>query len=167
MKAETKFGPTMMQFGVRLLILTLAATAGVASAESKGKGPPQGSPNDGSNLPPVMSGEPPSTAIVGQPYDFLPLAYDPEGDSLSFFIKSRPGWASFDRASGRLNGTPAASDVGSVYDVTIAVADRWSKVEYGPFVITVVETTSGTTAGDVGDGRHGVRLHAECERCGR
>ena len=88
------------------------------------------------NEPPVISGSPPSQVMVGNPYDFTPTAADPEGNPLAFAITNRPPWASFDNASGRLSGAPAAA--GAYTDITISVTDGTSAVSLSPFSITVI-----------------------------
>ena len=56
--------------------------------------------------PPTISGAPATTVVVGTPYTFTPTASDPDGQPLTFSIRNRPTWASFDTATGRLQGTP-------------------------------------------------------------
>ena len=60
------------------------------------------------NRPPVISGDPSTSLLTGQSYDFTPTASDPDGQPLSFSIAGRPAWASFDGDTGRLAGTPVA-----------------------------------------------------------
>jgi len=89
------------------------------------------------NEAPVISGTPPSEAIVDSFYDFVPTVSDAEGDPLSFQIVNRPAWATFDAAIGRLSGTPAVADIGIDSDIVIRVTDGTSVAELGPFVISV------------------------------
>ncbi|HSN72239.1 MAG TPA: putative Ig domain-containing protein, partial [Steroidobacteraceae bacterium] len=127
--------------------IALIALAGIAQANNgsgNGKGAPEGKNNDPSNLPPTISGEPPSLAVEGLRYEFTPEASDPEGYPLSFYISGRPSWASFDRKTGRLSGTPTSADVGTTWSVTIEAADRWNRAALGPFRI-VVESSGLTT----------------------
>jgi hypothetical protein len=65
------------------------------------------------NVAPLISGTPPATAHAGQAYTFTPSASDPERAALVFSIVNRPGWASFDTASGNLSGTPGTDWKGS------------------------------------------------------
>ena len=75
------------------------------------------------NHAPVISGTPPASVVAGQTYSFQPTASDVDGQALSFSIANRPGWATFNTATGRLSGTPIASDVGSFNNVRISVTD--------------------------------------------
>jgi len=75
------------------------------------------------NQPPVISGAPQSKIVAGQRYEFLPSASDPDGGKLEFTITNKPRWSNFDAKSGRLAGTPRASDVGEFRDISIAVSD--------------------------------------------
>jgi hypothetical protein len=83
-------------------------------------------------------------ARVGETYEFLPSAHDPDGDALSFSATNLPTWASIDSRSGRVSGTPAANDQGVYESITITVADVAGKAVTAPFSITVV--------GNVGSG---------------
>ena len=98
------------------------------------------------NRAPQISGTPPSTATTGSFYDFVPTVSDPDGDTLTFSIEARPGWASFDTATGRLSGTPAAGDVGVDGDIVIRVSDGIATASLGPFVITVNAPANGNRA---------------------
>lgn len=89
------------------------------------------------NQPPTISGQPGTSAEVNYPYDFLPYAQDPDGDSLKFEISGLPGWARFDPATGRLSGTPSSSSTGSFENIVITVTDGNSRVSLAPFSIQV------------------------------
>src|SRR4051812_12862295 len=58
------------------------------------------------NLRPTIGGTPSTTATVGSTYRFTPTAKDPEGARLYFGGSSLPAWATLDRATGKLTGTP-------------------------------------------------------------
>lgn len=96
------------------------------------------------NRPPRISGTPPANAAVGQLYSFRPTASDPEGRPLTFRIDNRPGWANFDRATGRLWGTPQARNIGRFPNIRIRVSDGSSAVSLPLFTITVGSTTTNT-----------------------
>ena len=96
------------------------------------------------NSPPVISGTPPSSVIAGHPYDFLPVASDPEGDALRFSVKNRPSWAAFSSTTGRLRGTPQVADVGAYGNIVISVRDRRSASSLPAFSITVTGSATNT-----------------------
>ena len=58
------------------------------------------------NRAPVISGTPPTSVTVGTVYSFTPTASDPDGQALKFNINWKPSWASFNKSTGRLSGTP-------------------------------------------------------------
>ena len=76
------------------------------------------------NTPPTISGRPQDSVTVGQSYGFTPTASDPEGKALTFSIGNKPAWASFDATTGRLYGSPLASQAGTYPGITIA-RKRW------------------------------------------
>lgn len=96
-----------------------------------------------SNRAPVISGIAPTAVDAGRAYSFSPSAVDADGDPLTFTISNRPNWASFDTRSGRLSGTPAATDVGTFTAIGISVSDGRATDSLQPFTITV---RAGTTS---------------------
>jgi hypothetical protein len=90
-----------------------------------------------SNRPPTISGTPPTTATVGTQYTFTPTASDPDGNTLTFSVTNKPGWATFSTTTGRLRGTPASGDVGTFANVLIAVSDGQDTAQLSAFTITV------------------------------
>jgi hypothetical protein len=103
-----------------------------------------------SNTPPTISGTPATTATVGTQYTFTPTATDANGGTLTFSIVNRPAWATFTSATGRLQGTPAAANVGTFADIRISVSDGQDTTALAPFSIAVSQppnrapTISGT-----------------------
>lgn len=93
------------------------------------------------NSPPSLSGTPDGVVLENSFYEFVPSAADPNGDTLTFAINNRPGWAEFDPTTGALYGTPGAADVGRYSAIQIAVSDGLSTAELSAFDIDVVSTT--------------------------
>jgi hypothetical protein len=87
------------------------------------------------NRPPTITGTPPASVTAGQAYDFTPTASDPDGQTLSFAIANKPGWATFSTASGRLSGTPTSA--GTHSNVAIAASDGTATATLAAFSITV------------------------------
>jgi methionine-rich copper-binding protein CopC len=87
------------------------------------------------NRSPTISGNPKTQIDVGQNYEFIPTASDPDGDSLSFSIKNKPDWAQFDTATGRLSGQP--SQTATTSNIEISVTDGNTTASLKPFNITV------------------------------
>jgi hypothetical protein len=86
---------------------------------------------------PRISGTPPTTVVVGQAYSFTPTASDADGNTLTFSIANKPGWASFSSSTGRLSGTPFAEHAKTWSGVTISVTDGTTRVSLPVFSIVV------------------------------
>ncbi len=94
------------------------------------------------NRPPAISGQPKTSIAVDQWYSFRPTASDPDGDELTFSISNKPGWASFNPTTGRLTGTPRASDAATYSGVLIRVTDGKTTTSLAEFAIKVVSTSA-------------------------
>jgi len=101
-------------------------------------------PTSSTNRAPNISGTPTTTAKVGLPYSFQPVASDPDGDRLTFEIKSKPNWATFDAATGRIAGTPPDGSAGTFTGVQIVVSDGKTSTAMNPFSINVVMPATGS-----------------------
>src|SRR5262249_43907803 len=76
------------------------------------------------NAPPVIAGAPATTVVAGAAYSFAPTASDPDpGTTLTYSIANAPAWATFDTATGSLQGTPTASHIGTTNGIVISVTD--------------------------------------------
>ena len=89
------------------------------------------------NSAPTISGAPATTVTAGQSYSFTPSASDADGDALSFSITNKPTWATFSASTGRLSGTPAATNVGSYANIVISASDGKATTSLPAFSITV------------------------------
>jgi hypothetical protein len=96
------------------------------------------------NLPPVISGTPPTSVNAGQAYNFQPSASDPNGTTLSFSISNKPAWATFNSSTGRLYGTPGTADIGTYAGIVISVSDGTTSVSLTAFTIGVTQVATGT-----------------------
>lgn len=94
-----------------------------------GSGPP--------NAAPTISGTPGTAVVAGQTYTFRPQAVDTDGNSLTFSIRNRPSWATFDAPTGRLSGIPTSNDVGTFANIIIEVSDGRATASLTAFTITV------------------------------
>jgi hypothetical protein len=89
------------------------------------------------NQAPTISGTPASSVQAGQQYSFQPVGSDPDGDKLTYDIDNRPLWADFSSVTGRLSGTPSATDVGTYSNIVIRVSDGRATASLPAFSITV------------------------------
>jgi hypothetical protein len=90
------------------------------------------------------SGTPPASVVVGSVYTFTPTAADTNRDPLTLTIRNRPVWAAFTAATGRLEGTPQADNVGSYTAIEISVSDGQTVVALPPFNIAVTSSVANT-----------------------
>jgi hypothetical protein len=95
-----------------------------------------------SNAAPTISGTPPTTATVATQYSFTPTASDADGGTLTFSIVNRPSWATFSTTTGRLQGTPAAANIGTFADIRISVSDGQDSGSLAPFSIVVSDAAN-------------------------
>ncbi len=101
------------------------------------------------DIPPTISGTPPTQAQAGTAYSFTPTASDANGKTLSFSVQNMPSWATFSIASGQLSGTPGTANVGTDSNIVITVSDGTTSAALPAFTITVAAaatppTTQGT-----------------------
>jgi len=103
-----------------------------------------GDPAAGTNSPPQITGVAAANVAAGGSYLFTPTATDPNGDSLTFTILNKPSWATFSVSTGRLQGTPSASNAGTYSGIVIRVSDGQATAELPAFTITVAGAASGS-----------------------
>jgi hypothetical protein len=92
---------------------------------------------EAANTAPTISGSPAGSVVAGNSYAFQPTAADADGDTLSFSIANKPGWASFSVTSGQLSGTPDSGDAGTYGNIQISVSDGAETASLAAFSITV------------------------------
>ena len=95
------------------------------------------------NNAPTISGSPATSVTAGQAYSFQPSATDADGDVLTFSIQNRPSWATFSPTTGRLAGTPTASNIGTFGNIIISVTDGKATRSLSAFSISV-KSAAGT-----------------------
>ena len=87
----------------------------------------------------LISGSPVTTATVGQAYSFQPTVASAASTALKFSIVNTPSWAKFDPTTGKLTGTPSASQVGTYKGITISVVAGTTAATLPTFSIVVAE----------------------------
>jgi hypothetical protein len=144
------FGP-----GLLLIVLSAAALSGCGGGDdesapasgtaqpSPGPAPSPNPPTSPTNRAPTISGTAPVAVNASSLYSFVPTAADADGDTLAFSIQNKPGWAAFNTATGRLSGTPSASDVGTYSNITISVSDGTANTSLNAFAIAVNAISNG------------------------
>jgi len=133
-----------MQSRLRLTLTVGAALILSACFDGLEKNPPGvGEKPVALNSAPTITGAPPSNILEGELYEFVPTASDPDGDTLEFSIARKPAWASFDKATGRLAGTPDSEDVGNFTNIAITVSDGKDAASLAAFNISVNQIAVG------------------------
>lgn len=90
-----------------------------------------------SNTPPTIEGSPETSVVTGEEYRFEPDADDVDDDPLTFNVVNRPAWASFNRNTGVLAGTPPSGSEGTYEDIVVSVRDGQANATLPPFDIEV------------------------------
>lgn len=96
----------------------------------------------------TLSGAPPTTVTAGRTYAFKPTVTNPHGTELTFWASHTPRWATFDKTTGELRGTPTSADVGTTPDIKLSISyvvrgtTRWMSLPI--FRITVLASSSST-----------------------
>jgi hypothetical protein len=98
---------------------------------------PTPTPVPAANRAPTITGSAPPSVVAGQTYNFVPSAADADGDSLQFAISSKPAWASFDPATGRLWGVPTNANAGSYEEIEVSVTDGTARTALSRFAVAV------------------------------
>jgi hypothetical protein len=87
------------------------------------------------NTAPDISGSPSVKININTDYSFIPQSQDPDGDHLTFMVTNLPNWASFNTATGEINGTPTLE---KLYEsIVISVSDGFHTVPLNAFNINV------------------------------
>ena len=90
------------------------------------------------NTAPRISGAPATSVRAFEQYNFRPVARDADRQWLRFAIANKPPWASFDRTTGRLYGTPKAAYAGITFGaIRISVSDGITRRYLPGFSIAV------------------------------
>lgn len=103
----------------------------------------------GMGSPPVLAGNPPTTAVVNEPYAFEPSVSDDDGDLLIFEASNLPAWLLLNTSDGSFSGTPRSGDVGTHADIVISVSDGVFTDTMGPFAIEVSDGNAGESSRSV------------------
>jgi hypothetical protein len=96
-------------------------------------------------------GAPPTSIEVDRYYGFQTWATDTDGRAVTYSIKNKPSWATFDTTYGHLYGVPPTSAAGTYANIVISASDGISQASLGAFSI-VVEGTGGSSGGTTGGG---------------
>jgi hypothetical protein len=127
-----------------LITATLLSACLHRDETSNGESEPDAESTPPQNAIPTIGGNPPPRIKFGEWYEFEPDAADRDGEPLMFMVQNQPMWTSFDAATGRLFGQPAARDIGTYEDIIISVSDGHSAASLPAFSITVSQSALGS-----------------------
>jgi hypothetical protein len=96
------------------------------------------------NSAPQISGTTVSSLKSNETLSFKPAATDADGDQLSFQIKNKPSWATFNTVTGQLSGSPTTANVGMFANIVISVSDGTATAAMPAFSITVTKAVANT-----------------------
>lgn len=103
-----------------------------------------GAPRSVANEGPSIAGSPAPAVRVGETYSFRPSVSNPDDSNLVFEISNKPAWATFDRTTGELSGSPSAGAVGEYQGIVITVSDGAMSAALQPFSVSVVQSALGS-----------------------
>ena len=139
-----------MKFKRAILFTTLAAL--LASAAMPASAARKRTRN--TNTAPVISGTPSPSVQATFAYSFTPTASDAQNDTLTFYVSNKPAWASFSSSTGKLAGTPSATQAGTYSNISIRVSDglKSSYLRNSPASVTVGNAYAFTPKASDADG---------------
>jgi hypothetical protein len=135
---------TIKGTGNTVLLIVIIVLLSGCSGSSGSPGPDDLSAGPSDNDAPKISGEPQTVAVTGDAYVFAPSATDDDGDLLTFSIRNKPSWASFDTTTGHLEGMPQFDDVGTYEGIVVSVSDGRGSASLPPFSIAVSRDELGS-----------------------
>jgi hypothetical protein len=101
-------------------------------------------------------GAPATSVAVSRYYGFQAWATDNTGRVVTYSIKNKPSWATFDTKYGHLYGVPTSANVGTTSSIVISATDGLTTASLPAFSIAVTgtgtSTGGGTTGGTTGTG---------------
>lgn len=94
-----------------------------------------------------ISGTPPKSVAVNRWYGFQSWATDNDRRAVTYSIKNKPAWATFDTRYGHLYGIPTSASVGTYSNIVISASDGLSTASLPAFSISVTGTATTTSTG--------------------
>jgi hypothetical protein len=119
-----------------------ACNLGNSSGTNANEATPGANTQGGPNTAPTIAGIPSANATAGATYLFQPNAADVDGDALTFTATGLPTWATLNRQTGVISGTPTTGNAGTSTPITLAVSDGEGTASLPSFTITVSSSTT-------------------------
>src|SRR5579863_8905120 len=90
----------------------------------------------------TITAAPASSVSVGANYSVQVRVQASIADTIGYSIQNKPTWATFNTASGQLQGTPTPADVGSYSNVVISASDASGTATLPGFTVTVKQAAA-------------------------
>ena len=90
----------------------------------------------------TISGTPATSVAANRYYGFQSWATDNTGRPVTYGIRNKPAWATFDTKYGHLYGVPTSASVGVYQNIIVYATDGLSTAYLSPFNITVTGTAN-------------------------
>ena len=126
-----RWTPTVAQVGAQTLVVRAQDFSGAIASQTI-----HVTVAAASNQQPVFTSTPPVDAGIAQLYRYDVTATDPEGATLSFALAEAPAGATINAATGRLDWTPSAAQLGT-NRFTVSVSDGVTSPATQSFMVTV------------------------------
>jgi hypothetical protein len=94
-----------------------------------------------------ISGTPGTSVPANRYYGFQSWATDNDHRAVTYSIKNKPSWATFDTKYGHLYGIPTSANVGTYSSIVISASDGISSASLAPFSIQVTGTATSSGGG--------------------
>ena len=98
--------------------------------------------------PPQFTSSPPTTALVGQPYQYQAQAVDPDIDMLTYSLPTAPAGMTIDGTTGLISWSPTSNQIGP-QNVNVVVSDGRGGSDSQTFAINVTSNAPGEIQGTV------------------
>jgi hypothetical protein len=115
-----------------------AALSGSPSSGGAGSG------NSGGSAILTIYGTPPQQILAGSPFRFVPTVNNPNDFALTFSVSNLPRWATLNKSTGVISGTPGLGDVGTYSGIRISVSGGGMSDTTAIFEVEVTAVANGS-----------------------
>ena len=129
---QIRWQPTVDQIGFHEVILQVIDIHGASATQGFGINV------RAANSPPMIISAPPTTAFVGEAYQYAVQATDADGNKVTFSLGASPSGMSIEKDTGRVKWVPAGTQVGS-HAVEVNVSDNNGGVGTQSYTLEVID----------------------------
>jgi hypothetical protein len=125
-------------------VLSLLGCKGGGDSSSGADPSTSSTTSSSQNSAPTIAGTAVTSAKPNLAYAFAPSAADSDADAVTFQIRNKPEWATFNTLTGELVGTPTLAQVGTYEGIEISASDGTHSTALPAFSITVSDGSART-----------------------